>query len=222
MADHQPPPALGWREPAPRAPERWRTSVERCRARRTADRLRLLGQRGRALLRYAGPGIEPAEEPDSRDARLRGHGHDCRAVTTCSWTRPRRSASSRRLCFSIPTPRSSTPTSWPRSAPRWALPTSPWSAALGASDVRSIAWWEGAGQLRAGDATATPTSAAAASRRSLGRARPGAGRGRGRRWLPARPLAVGGAQPPLRRAAGSGMAMTWIYVCRPARPAARS
>ena len=89
--------------------------------------------------------------------------------------------------------------------------------------VRTLAWWEG--EVSAAPSCTATTSTAAASCPPTRWARAGAAarRGRHRRRLPARAVAVGGAQRALRRgAAGSATASTSTTACRSARPGARS
>ena len=114
-------------------------------------------------------------------------------------------ATSRRSCSSTRTPSSSTRASAPRSAAALGDPDVGVAGCIGALGVRSIAWWEGSvtwasfihryGELGGGDLPGFAWHGGDAPAVRAHR------RGRRRRRLPARALAVGRAQPALRRVA---------------------
>ena len=84
---------------------------------------------GEAYRRFAEPGVERADGAGLRGLRVRGDPADRPHLQPDPRRRRASATISRRSCSCTRTPRSSTPTSARRSAPRCAIPTSAWSAA---------------------------------------------------------------------------------------------
>ena len=173
------------------------------------------------------PALRRAGHPARRRARLRGprvRGGRHRLPRLQPAARRRRGATttSRRSCSSTRAPRSPTPASAPRSREALRDPEVAVAGPVGARDVAHDRVVGGRGQQRAGRPPLLRARRRRDGRLRAGPARRAARRGRRGRRLPARAVAVGGADAPLRRVARArGTATTSTTACRSARPAAR-
>ena len=178
----------------------WRLTAPlrlRRRRRRRDDRLRLpVIADAEAYRRFAAARASGAPpSPTRRSTCSRRSGSICRGYNLILDRSRRRATTSRRSCSSTRTPRSPTPTSAPRSARRCADPDVGGRRAASARAASAASPGGTARSARRRSCTAT-ASTAAASWTGYGWAPPAGRRRRGRRRrrLPARAVAVGGAQ----------------------------
>ena len=212
-------PSARW--PRPRESVSWRiTAAVRARLARVAG-LIAFGTSiidPAAYMRYARPGIHAAAEPGARGVRVRRRSAASAAAATCCSTRRPRATTSRRSCWSTSTSRSPSRTCARRCGAPSATPTSPSSAATGAAGVRSDRLVGGAVSRGAVAARYDEHDGGELPAFSWADVDAPPGRGRRRRRPGHGALAVGGAQPAVRRVArSSATATTSTTACRRAR-----